>query len=69
MRAMSWKDKEKQINAEAIQKGVNKPASKIMKESWQNLKDAFNPKTYSGTKRTNTPKSNEKRRRGGDSGY
>ena len=61
---MSWKDKQKQKNAEAIQKAVNKPASKVLKESWQNLKDAF-----SGSARANEKKTNQRRKRGGDAGF
>lgn len=57
-------DSEKQKNAEALQRGVNKPAAEVLKESWNNLKSAF-----SGNVRANTLKKNEKRKRGGDAGY
>lgn len=49
-----------QSQAEKAQAGVNKPVREIFKESWENLKEAFNPGA-----RANTQKENKKRDSGG----
>jgi len=59
----NW-DKEKHgvdpENAKKAQQGINKPVKEVWKESWQNLKDAFNPGA-----RGNTLRENKKRDNGG----
>jgi len=60
--ANEWKQGQgvSQDNAEKAQSGVNKPASEVLGESWQNLKDAFTPGA-----RGNTVRENKKRDSGG----
>lgn len=46
--------------AEQASKGINKPGLEVLKESWENLKDAF-----SGSARANTQRVNKRRNDGG----
>lgn len=54
---MSGWDKEKhgvdKDRAKAVQSGVNKPAGEVLRESWQNLKDAFTPGARANVQKEN----------------
>jgi hypothetical protein len=58
--ANEWKPSQgmSQEAAEKAQAGVNKPASEVLSESWNNIKDVF-------TGRANAAKQNIKRSNGG----
>lgn len=62
MKSMKKWDKKSGVDqnkADLAAKGVNKPASEVLKESFDNLRSVF-----TGNVRANTSKSNEKKKNG-----